>query len=272
MTADEVLAAEMFWVKRTQQQAVNSETFVEDKLQLNLQLNTDGVWVCCGRIQGEYPLYSPDSSLLTTKLVQRAHVCTLHGGVRLVMAKIREMYWIPRLRRLTEKVISDCWGCKKFRAVPAPPPPPPPGPLPKVRTEQSLIYSLIYSDNGSTFVAAAKWLQTVRKDEELNDLLRDYKISCRFNLSPSPWWGGQFERLIGLMKAAFYKTVGSGMLTWGELSEVLLDVEIAMNNRPLSNMEEDVQLPTRTPNSMLFLNQNYLPELKPHQEDTNMRK
>ena len=45
-----------------------------------------------------------------------------------------------------------------------------------------------------------------------------------------------------------------------------------MNNRPLSYMEEDVQLPTLTPNSMLFLNENYLPELKPHQEDTNMRK
>ena len=79
MTTDEVLTAEMFWVKRTQQQAVNSETFVEDKLRLNLQLNADGIWVCCGRIQGEYPLYLPDSSLFTTKLVQRAHVCTLHA-------------------------------------------------------------------------------------------------------------------------------------------------------------------------------------------------
>ena len=63
------------------------------------------------------------------------------------------------------------------------------------------------------------------------------------------------------------------MLTWEELSEVLLDVEIVMNNRPLSYMEEDVQLPTLTPNSMLFLNPNYLPELKPHhQEVASMRK
>ena len=85
--------------------------------------------------------------------------------------------------------------------------------------------------------------------------------------------GGQFERLIGLMKAIFYKTVGGGMLTWEELSEVLLDVEIVMNNRPLSYMEEDVQLPTLTPNSMLFLNPNYLPELKPHhQEVASLRK
>ena len=85
--------------------------------------------------------------------------------------------------------------------------------------------------------------------------------------------GGQFERLIGIMKAAFYKTVGSGVLTWDELSEVLLDIEIAINNRPLCYMEEDEQLPTLTPNSMLFLNPNYLPELKPyHHEEPNLRK
>ena len=114
MTTDEVLAREMFWMQRTQQQAVISEKFVEDKLQLNLQLNADGICVCCGRIQGEYPkqLDLPDSSLFTAKLVQRAHLCTLHGGVGLVMAKIREMYWIPRLRRLTKKVISHCWNVR----------------------------------------------------------------------------------------------------------------------------------------------------------------
>ena len=49
--------------------------------------------------------------------------------------------------------------------------------------------SLIYSDNGSTFVAAEKWLQSVWKDEELNDLLRDYRISWRLNLSEPP--GGE---------------------------------------------------------------------------------
>ena len=63
------------------------------------------------------------------------------------------------------------------------------------------------------------------------------------------------------------------MLTWEELNEVLLDVEIAMNNRQVSYMEEDVQLPTLTSNSMLFLNPNYVRKLKPHhQEVANMRK
>ena len=49
---------------------------------------------------------------------------------------------------------------------------------------------LVYSDNGSTFKAAVKWLQKVRKDEMFNDYLARLEINCRFNLSRAPWWGG----------------------------------------------------------------------------------
>ncbi len=69
MTTGEVLNQEIFWIKRTQQQAVNSEKFLEDKEQLNLQLNAQGVWECHGRIQGQYPIYLPDCAIFTTKVV-----------------------------------------------------------------------------------------------------------------------------------------------------------------------------------------------------------
>ena len=132
--------------------------------------------------------------------------------------------------------------------------------------------SKVFVDNGKTFVAAAKWLSKVRKDEKFNDFLAKQSITWQFNLSRAPWWGGQFEHLIGLMKAAFYKTVGQGLLTWEELNEVVLDVEVTLNNWPLSYLEEDVQLPTLTPNSLLFLNSNILPELSPYQlEESDLR-
>ena len=133
--------------------------------------------------------------------------------------------------------------------------------------------SKVYSDNGRTFVAAAKWLDKVRKDEKFNDFLSKQSITWQFNLSRAPWWGGQFERLIGLMKAAFYKTVRQGILTWEELTVVLLDIEVTLNNRPLSYLEEDVQLPTLTPSSFLFINANMLPELAPyHLDERDLRK
>ena len=46
--------------------------------------------------------------------------------------------------------------------------------------------------------------------------------------------------------------MGKTSLRWSELEEVLLDVEINMNNRPLTYTEEDIQRPILTPNSMVL--------------------
>ena len=121
---------------------------------------------------------------------------------------------------------------------------------------------VIYSDNGGTFIKAAKWLRQLRGDERLQSLLEDYDITWKFNLSRAPWWGGQFERLIGVVKSAMYKVIGGGVLTWTELSEVLLDVETQINRRPLSYVEDDVELPTLTPSTFLFQRTSQLPEEK----------
>jgi hypothetical protein len=132
---------------------------------------------------------------------------------------------------------------------------------------------LIYSDNAKTFKAADKWLIRAQKDKQLHEFLADRTIEWRFNLSRAPWWGGQFECLIGLFKRAFYKTIGNGTLKWEELEELILDIEVALNNRPLSYSEDDVELSALTPNTMLNINPNILPELKAHYlEETSLRK
>ena len=64
---------------------------------------------------------------------------------------------------------------------------------------------------------------------------------------------------MGLVKQALYKSIGGANLTWSELEEVILDAEIALNNRPLSYVEEDIQLPVLTPQSMMFGQPNLLP-------------
>ena len=88
-----------------------------------------------------------------------------------------------------------------------------------------------------------------------------------------PWWGGQFERLIGVMKQALYKSIGHGNLRWKELEEVLLDVETTVNNRPLSYVEDDVQMPVLTPNSMQFGQPNTIQEEEEAEiENVDLRK
>ena len=133
--------------------------------------------------------------------------------------------------------------------------------------------SKIYSDNGSTFIGAARLIRQMMKDEVFHDYLANHKIHWQFNLSRAPWWGGQFERMVALVKNALYKTIGNGHLSWSELEDVVLDVEVALNNRPLSYVEDDLQLPILTPNSLLLGQPNILPELEPHHnEDQDLRR
>ena len=294
LTTTEIENHKTWWIKRVQRDAQTTAKFEKDKLQLNLQINQQQILECRGCLEGEYPIYLPDDHPFTSKLLHQAHLATLHGGVGLTMARIRELYWVPRLRRLVKKVRGKCWGCKRFRtkAFQSPPPCNLPrtrtsgntpyevigvdfaGPimyrtkskvekksylalygcsltrgvfldlLPSLNTEEFIISlkrfvarhgrpKLIYSDNGGTFKAAAKWLKEAQISEKFNDYLAQHSITWQLNLSRAPWWGGQFERLIGLFKNAFYKTIGNATLRWSELEELVLDVEIALNNRPL---------------------------------------
>ena len=94
LTTDELEQQYVFWEKKVQQ-SCGSE---DDKLRLNLQENPQGILECRGRIQGHYPVYLSNKHIFATKLVEDAHLCTLHGGVGMTMARIREQYWVPRLR------------------------------------------------------------------------------------------------------------------------------------------------------------------------------
>ena len=130
----------------------------------------------------------------------------------------------------------------------------------------------IYSDNGKTFVSASKWIEQVMKDERIYKFLAQQGIEWKFNLSRAPWWGVQFERLIGLVKGSLYKSIGNGLLLWNELQEVVLDVEVALNNRPLDYVEDDIELPIVTPSSLLHMQPSALPELEPnHIQDYDLQ-
>ena len=74
--------------------------------------------------------------------------------------------------------------------------------------------STIYSDNAKSFQAAAKSPKQIIKSEQLHKHLTKENINCKFNLPKAPWWGGHFERLIGVIKQALYKSFGRTSLRW----------------------------------------------------------
>ena len=146
------------------------------------------------------------------------------------MARVRDKYWVPRLRQLAKRLIKSCNGCR-FHSKPYP------TPLPQERTESHrpfqvigidyernkidckayiLLYACsltraihlellpnqtaeefllslkrlitprgrpekIYSDNGRTFVAGAKWLKKVMRDEAMQNMVTRREIKWQFN-------------------------------------------------------------------------------------------
>ena len=71
-------------------------------------------------------------------------------------------------------------------------------------------------------------------------------------MSRAPWWGGQFEGLIGLIKGPMYKTIRENSLNLCELEKVPMEVEIKLNNRPLCYVKDDIQMPILRPNTMIL--------------------
>ena len=111
------------------------------------------------------------------------------------------------------------------------------------------------------------------KDQRLHDFLAKINVKWQFNLSIASWLGGQFKRLVRLVKRAFCKTVGNGTLCWVEVQDVLLDMEVALNNQPLTYVKDYIHLSTLTPNLLQFGHPNLLNEVQSHQLlDPDLRK
>ena len=113
-----------YWVTKTQKMFENTEKFNEDQERLNLIKDSEDIYRCNGRIQGEKPIYLPSSAKFTEELVKDAHIQSLHGGVGLTMARVRDKYWVPRLRQLAQWLIKSCNGCRRFHSKPYATPPP----------------------------------------------------------------------------------------------------------------------------------------------------
>lgn len=144
LTKPEIDEVKRRWILLVQQRDQLTPHFEQTRKALNLQINNAGLLECRGRIQGKYPIYLPPSAAFTRKIVQKVHRETLHGGVGLTMAAVREQYWVPKLRSLVKSVRSECYGCKKFTATPVAAPAP--GPLPEDRTLVGAAFEVVGVD------------------------------------------------------------------------------------------------------------------------------
>lgn len=91
----------------------------------------------------------------------------------------------------------------------------------------------IISDNATQF----KLTSTV--------LTSDYciknNISWRFIPELAPWFGGFYERLIGIVKNCLKRTLEKHLLNHGQLCTIIKEVEAVVNTRPLTTVGQELE-------------------------------
>lgn len=82
----------------------------------------------------------------------------------------------------------------------------------------------------------------------VTDFLLEKRIEWKFIPARAPWFGGFYERLIGLTKSAMKKVLGSAYITFQELQTLIVQIEAKINDRPLTYCSANsAELSTLTP-------------------------
>jgi len=101
--------------------------------------------------------------------------------------------------------------------------------------------SLIISDNGKAFIS-----------EETQNFATSSNIIWKFNLELAPWLGGFFERMVKSVKRCLKKILVNARLTFQEMLTTLSEIELIINNRPLTHIYDELTEPPLTPNNLIY--------------------
>lgn len=96
----------------------------------------------------------------------------------------------------------------------------------------------IYSDNGTNFVGTENSFANLDWDVIARETAVQ-RICWKFNPPTAAWWGGFWERLIGVLKRLLRKVLGRSSLDYESLLTLLYDCEAIVNARPLTYLSED---------------------------------
>ena len=187
-------------------------------------------------------MYLPDSQRFTEKLVTQFHLGTLHEGVVSTMAKVRELYWVPRLRGLTKRIMKSCHGCRRFQAQAFSSLPQ--GDLPKDWTEGQTPFQVV----GVDYAEPLKYRKNTKTEGKAYVLLYACSLTRALFLDLLP----------NLETKEFLASFKCFIARRGRLQKVYSDN--GRTSRPLNYVDEDIQLPILTPSSFLYGQPNMLPE------------
>ncbi|GFS54628.1 integrase catalytic domain-containing protein [Trichonephila clavipes] len=118
--------------------------------------------------------------------------------------------------------------------------------------------SLIFSDNGKTFIGANAELKRLYKlvinpDPELTGFLVDENINWKFLPPRAPNFGGLWEASVKSFKFHFKHEAGNSRFTYEEFLTIMTQIEGILNSRPLTSLSMDIDdLSVSTPAHFLI--------------------
>ena len=126
----------------------------------------------------------------------------------------------------------------------------------------------ILSDNASTYLASAEEIARLMEDDEVKSYLGNFSIEWTFIPKRAPWFGGFWERLIGITKMCLKKVLGRAHVSLDDLQTIITEIESSMNDRPITYVGED-KLSPLTPSLLMH---GHMLKTMPHQiEDEDLQ-
>ena len=96
------------------------------------------------------------------------------------------------------------------------------------------------SDNASTYQSAAEELKKLFRSISLKEALQRQGVLWQFIPKRAPWYGGFWERLICLTKAAIKKVLGWEFISLPTLQTMAVEIKAHLNNWPLTYVSSEI--------------------------------
>ena len=84
------------------------------------------------------------------------------------------------------------------------------------------------------------------------NFINNLNVRWYLNLPLAPWHGGFFKRLVGSVKDLLKKDLQNNKLKYEEMQTVPLEIEMIINNRPLTHLYPDTIETPLAPNHLVF--------------------
>ncbi|XP_067664246.1 cartilage matrix protein-like [Haliotis asinina] len=189
----------------------------------------------------KHPIILPKESHVTTLIIRDIHNQVGHLGKNVMLAILRQEYWILHASTLIKNLVAKCVICRKYQAreieqkisdLPLGRVTPDEPPFTSVQCEES-----IRSDNGTNLVGCERELREEIENwnhAQINSHLMQKNVSWNFNPPADSHHGGVWERVIRTVRKVLYSLLHQQVIRLDDQCLVTLfcEVESIINGRP----------------------------------------